>query len=492
MNNNQRKIFCLTPCSFAYLSSDQKWIPAEHLRYIDNFLLKLSAREINRLIINMPPRHGKSELISKYFPAWYLGNHPEHRIILTSYDTEFASLWSKKVRNLLKMRGKSYFDLILDSSSKAADTIKLQNSEGELYATGCGGSLTGRGADLIIIDDPVKNDAEANSNTIRENLWNWFNATLMTRLEPTGIAVLIMTRWHNDDICGRLEKEKLIISPEQIKDSEDYNDIWIQVKIPAIAEDSDLLGRNKGDVLWENRFPLKKLKSIKKQIGNYWFSALYQQSPVPDGNSIFKREDFRYYDIDGNSLRLSSSNNARAVLLEDCRIFATTDLAISGSETSDYTVSIVFALSKNNEIMILEVTRQRFTGANHLKLLKAINDKWKPLQIGIETTQYQLALLQSALRLGLPAVELKADKDKVSRALNIAAFVDSGRVYFKRNAEWLDEFENELLTFPKGKHDDQVDAFSYIVRFLNNSSNQNPVSSIPKTNKSNMISKNFK
>ena len=188
----------------AYHISKGKWIPARHLLYTSKKLVDVSARRIKGLIVTEPPRHGKSELISKYFPAWYLGLFPDERIILTSYEADFAASWGRKARDIIEEYGEELFGIQVRQDSSAANRWGIQGYEGGMNTAGAGGPITGKGGNLIIIDDPFKNAEEANSKTIRDKVWEWYKSTLYTRLEPNGVLVIIQTRWHEDDLVGRL------------------------------------------------------------------------------------------------------------------------------------------------------------------------------------------------------------------------------------------------------------------------------------------------
>jgi len=197
----------ISPAFFAYLASSGEWKFADHLIDINSQLLKINNSELYRLIINIPPRHGKSEFISKYFPAWYLTNNPNHRVLLTSYNDAFASLWCNKVKQVIERFSSKHYDIKISNIKNTKNEFGLEGYDGGLYCIGAGGSITGRGADLIIIDDPVKNDEEANSQNNRDKTWEWFKGTLFTRLEPNGKIIICMTRWHSDDLTGRISEE---------------------------------------------------------------------------------------------------------------------------------------------------------------------------------------------------------------------------------------------------------------------------------------------
>lgn len=446
-----------TPGFFAFAVGNGKWHYPKHISLIDKELCRLIYGDNTRLIINMPPRHGKSEFISKFFPAWFLGMFPDKRVILTSYESMFAASWGRQVRDILDSIGKNYFGIELNESARSVSSFKIKGHTGGMDCVGAGGAITGKGADLLIIDDPVKNDIEANSPTYRDNVWDWFKSTAYTRLEPGGKIVLIMTRWHEDDLCGR------IIDHSRSDDTED----WTILNLPAIAELNDAMGRLPNEVLWSQRFSAERLNKIKATLGSYWFSALYQQRPTPLGGGIFKLHQFKYFEFETGFIKYRNAQASKVDSLEHCSIYAVMDPAVAANETSDYTVILVFAANSNKDIFILDLIRERFEGAEHIRLLRNINDKWRPLLIGVESVQYQRSIIQTGLREGLPIKELKADKDKVSRALPMQALLEAGKVYMKRDALWLHDFENELCQFPNSKHDDQVDAFSYISQMIN-------------------------
>ncbi len=479
-----------SPSELAKVISNNRWKLSKHLKFIENALLLLTKRRITKLVINLPPRHGKSELISKYFPLWYLCQFPIHQVMLISYGASFASTWSRKVRDLIAEFSNQLINISLSKYDKSSQSFTLSGSGGGMYAIGAGGSITGRGADLIIIDDPIKNETQANSAYYREKLWDWFNSTVFTRLEPNGIITLVMTRWNEDDICGRLIRNHLTIEIKSLKQLQSIKEIkanskgnlikknWCLIKIPAIAGPNDILLRKEGHSLWNDRFDLNKLLEIKQQIGTYWFSALYQQEPLPFGKGIFEKKYFRYFDSNEDYYTLFDNQSSQKFLRlkSNCNIFITSDLAISEKNLADYTVFIVSVITERKEILILDIVREKINAVEHLKILKNLAMQWSPCLIGIESVQYQTSLIQTALAEGLPIKSLRPTKDKVTRALAISARLELGQVYFKLNANWLMDFENELASFPKGRFDDQVDAFAYIAHLVEFQSENKPAS----------------
>ncbi len=479
----------LSPSKIAKEINGNRWHIPPHIGLIDELLVKMANRQIFRLIVNIPPRHGKSELISKYFPFWYLGNFPDHNVFLVTYQNQFAEQWGKRIRELLLEYGEKFFGIKLNPKDASAKSLRIQNYGGTLYCVGSAGALTGRGANLIIVDDPIKNDKEAMSQHQRENLWHWFKATLYTRLEPNGILALVMTRWNEDDLVGRILNSydfDLVTTPDISNlNSRGKEDLWLLLKLPAIATECDVLGRKAGEPLWKERFDLNALTERQKVLGDFWFSALYQQDPKPTTGRIFRREKFRYFVERSNHFELVASEKGtfqrEFIPFDDCTTFAVVDLAIKSNQQSDYTVAIVFAVSKDKKIFVRDVVREKFDSADHLEFLESLFFRSKPRLIGVESVQYQASLVQRARRLGLPIKELRADRDKISRSLPIASMVDAGTVFFRRDAHWLEAFETELVEFPNGKHDDQVDAFAYIAQLIEPISGAE-VYGIPKTN----------
>ncbi len=448
------------PYSPAILATelDKSYALPPHILLLDKILTETISAKNGRLLVNMPPRHGKSELISKYLPFWYMLNFPGKHIILTTYESNFSAHWGRKVRDLIESHGKAY-GIELDKSSHAANNFRLKGKHGSMTCVGAGGALTGRGADLLIIDDPLKNDAEANSPHQRELIWDWFRSTAFTRIEPKGTVIIIMTRWHEDDLTRRILGNN--------------KDDWRHISLPAIAEEKDALGRKPGSALWEKRFPLSRLLKIRDTIGSYWFSALYQQNPTPQGDGLFRRAKFRYFNESEHFYEICGSGEK--IFKANCIKFATVDLAISSSERADMTAIVEFAVSPHRDIFILDVIAERISPVEHINLIKNRFLASGLSLVGIESVQYQTSLVKTALAEGLPIKELKPDRDKFSRAIPISAMVECGKVFFRTDATWLAKFEQQLTAFPNAAHDDMVDAFAYIAQVTSYNSGIMPV-----------------
>ena len=226
-----------------------------HIQVLNDKLLEMTERKLDRLIVTMPPRHGKSTMISYYFPTWYLGTHPDHRVMLASYEAELAASWGSKVRDALTAYGEDLFDITVNPASAAKDRWDVLDHDGGMVCVGVGGPLTGRGCDLMIIDDYIKNSEEARSQIIREKHWDWWTGTASTRLEPGAITVVLATRWHGDDLIGRL------IDADPIG--------WEVIHFPAIATHDEEY-RKEGEALWPARFDVPALRRIQKR-SPFWF-----------------------------------------------------------------------------------------------------------------------------------------------------------------------------------------------------------------------------
>lgn len=277
-----------SPADFALVASRGRWLMSPHLHLINQAVLDtIHGKSEPMLIIEAPPRHGKSMLISQYLPAWYLGRYPDNRVILTTYGEQLACDMSRKSRDILLEYGRQIFGVSISKNEASATHWGIHRQQGGMVAAGIGGPLTGRGGNLIVIDDYLKNDVEAQSQLVRDRQWDWWQSTASTRLEPGGVVVIIATRWHKDDLIGRL-----------LRESDDGEGIPIRhIRLPAMANEDDPLGREPGDALWPERWPLERrddqgrlvncLAAIKQRLDAYWWQALYQQNPSQHGRAEF-------------------------------------------------------------------------------------------------------------------------------------------------------------------------------------------------------------
>ena len=412
-------------------------------QYIYERLDALTRGEIKRLMIFLPPRHGKSELATIRYPIWRLCRDPASKILIAAYNQTFAEGFSRAARRLADSCG------LLDPKGKRNVGEWETRDRGLLVAAGVGGGITGKGFDLIVIDDPIKSHEEANSETYRERLGEWYKSDLYTRLEPNAGMVLIQTRWHEDDLAGR------------ILTSDDAPD-WTVVQLPAIAIEDDPLEREIGEALCPDRYDRAALDKIHSVIGSYPFSSLYQQSPQPAEGGRFKRSWFRYFAEDAEVYTLDRGDlGTDKFSKEQCWRFMTLDPAATEREQSDWFVCSTWAVTPKRDLLLLHVLRERADTTKHEGILMPLIERYKPSLIGVENVSFGLNIIQRMRALGQPVIALKADKDKVSRSLPICARYEAGLVFHPTTALWIEGCEDELLHFPTGKYDDFVDTASY-------------------------------
>lgn len=411
---------------------------ARHLAVIDRELTDAIAKGNGRLILSVPPRHGKSELVSKYLPAWFLGTFPNQRIILSSYEAEFATSWGRKARSLLSEHG-GLFGVKVSKDSAAANRWDVDGHDGGMITAGVGGAITGRGGSLII-DDPVKNYEEAHSETYREKTWDWFTSTAYTRLEPGCFCIVIMTRWHEDDLVGRI-KERLT------------HEDWREIVFPAIAEDGDPLGRKRGEALWPARFDEHRLKQIKDTLGSYQFSSLYQQRPTPEEGGMFKREWLsRFVDAAPVDIR---------------RVRGWDKAATEGG--GDYSAGVLIGQDDEGVFYVEDVVRGQWSSGARNKIIyqtaeldllrvgKRFYSVWVEREGGSGGKESaEISVRELA---GFDAHAELVTGDKVARARAFAAQCEAGNVRLVRGA-WNQRYIDELCGFPAGTNDDQVDGSS--------------------------------
>ena len=420
------------------------WPPfqlARHHKLIVDKLEAVERGEIDRLMIFLPPRHGKSLIDSTLFPAWYLGRHPDRSIIASSYGQELASDFGRRVRGYVtdQLHVAIFPDSRVVDDSNAVHRFGLTGG-GNYYAVGAGGPITGRGADLLLIDDPIKSREDANSAAFRRSLQDWYQHVAYTRLQPGGAIVLIQTRWHQDDLTGWLLREHT-------------SENWHIVSLPAIAEPGDALGRQEGAPLWPERFPLEVLERIREAIGSSAWLSLYQQRPTAEEGAIFKRAWFKTFSTEP----------------EMKRVVFSLDTAFKAGTSNDYSVIAVIGESKDG-YFLLHVTRERLEFPDLQRRVVGLAEIMRPNAVLIEDAASGQSLIQTLKsETRLPILPVKATGDKVSRANAVSPLVESGRVYIRDQAQWLPDFLEELCSFPAAPHDDQVDALTQALNYLRGS-----------------------
>lgn len=396
-------------------------------------------RDYKVLLVFVPPRHGKSELCSILFPAWYLGRNKDKEIITVSYSGELAQDFGGKTRSLIDDEAYKYiFDVKLKSDEQAKAKWKTDKG-GSYTSTGVGGAITGRGANVLLFDDPIKNREEAESEVYRNKVWQFFTSTAFTRLEPNAVIVVILTRWHIDDLAGR------ILENEELKNR------CKVIHFPAIATEEEE-HRKAGEALWDWRFPLKSLNEIKGTVGPYDWSALYQGSPILTEKQEFKPEWYKY--ITEKELESKLTNK-----------YLTIDTAISKRDQADYTGFCDNEVDREN-FWNIRAWRTRINADELVDTLFTLYEKRKYVSIGIEKTAYLdglkpfIDMEQRKRNRFLPIVELKHNQTaKEIRIRGLIPRYSSGSVKHVENE--CGALEEEQFNFPFGSKDDTLDAEAY-------------------------------
>jgi len=435
-----------------------RWQREQHLELICEKLEAVSRGEIKRLMIFLSPRHGKSEVVSKKFPAWYLRQFPDRYIMITSYSADLAFDFSRIARNTIQDEREIFPNINVNQQARAVKHWTIEGRKGGLIAAGVGGPITGRGAHIAIVDDPFKNYEEAASETIRESVWQWYRSTLRTRLSPDGAIVLIQTRWHQNDLAGRLLEEM----------KEGTGEDWEVISLPGIAEDNDPLGRKLGEAL-SPRFPIEELLTIKKAIGAYLFSALYQQNPRAKEGNYFKDHWF----IDSGDV---------SVLLESWRkqnyyipIYAAMDFAIGEKQQNDWNVINVAAISPSSENILIDRIRFKDDADGIADEIVNVQRKYKPLLFGFEEGQIRKAIWPTVIRkmkdakVTINSQFLVPIGDKIARARTAQGQMRQGQWLFPFNTDWFEDFKEWMLGFPNATFDDDPDAFAHLSRLIEDS-----------------------
>ena len=395
------------------------------------------------------PTHN-SELTSYWFPLWYLAKNPTKRIILVSYESDFAALWSRRCRDAIINLGDK-FGLQMDPGVTRANEWVLTTGGG-MRSAGAGGPIVGRGADILIIDDPIKNYDEASSEIERENLWNWLQTTAISRLEPGAAVALICTRWHEDDLLGRLERFSR--SGEGLP--------WEIIKLPAVAESDDILGRIPGEALWHERYPAiteqrdgrfyQGLDDIKKGMSPYNWSAVYQQNPTPDEGSAISRDWWKFYDS----------------LPELDVMIQSWDLPLKDGEENDYAVGQVWG-RKGANLYLVDQIRGHMNTPTVISAIRKLTQIYpKATAKLVEDTAMGPAVIAMLQHEVYGLIPIKPRGSKMARLQAVVPAIHSSNVYLPKGekAPWIWDLIHEHAALPNGQHDDQVDATTQALKYL--------------------------
>ena len=420
------------------------FVPATHHRLLNRRLEAMARGECDRLIVLMPPGYAKSTYASVLFPAWYLSWFANHSLIAASHTAELAEKWGRRVRNIVAEHA-NVLGYGLSEDSQAAGRWETDKG-GEYFAAGIGGAVAGRRGDFIVIDDPVRSREDAESATVRDKTWDWYKSDLYTRLKPGGRIVLIQTRWHELDLAGRL-----------LLDMENGGDRWEVICLPALAEADDPLGRSVGEPLWPEWEDREQLERKQRAIGPRDWASLFQQRPAPEDGNYFKKDWLKPYYVVPDVRTL--------------RIYGASDYAVT-ADGGDYTVHVIVGMDPTGALYLLDMWRKQTASDEWVEAFCDLVIRWKPMGWAEERGQIRsgvgpyLERRQGERRAFVARDSFPTRGDKAVRAQSIRGRMALGGLYVPVHADWYSGFQGELLSFPAGKHDDQVDALGLIGQLL--------------------------
>lgn len=414
-----------------------RWERADHLTLVCNELEKVLLGETKRLMIFMPPRHGKSMTVTKTFPSYFLGKFPNKRVIEVSYGDELAKEFGEANRSKVLEFGNQLFGINLSMSQATKTNWNLKGFDGGMVSAGIGGVITGKGADLLIIDDPIKNRAEAESETFRKRVVEAYQSDIRTRLHAGGAIIIILTRWHEDDLAGWL------LNPEngEIED-------WKIISLPAICEDEthDLLHRKLGQALWtKGGYDEKWAAETKKAVGGYAWASLYMQRPSPSEGGMFRRGWWKFYKAPPSKFQ---------------QVIQSWDCTFKDKKESDYVVGQVWG-KVGADRYLLDQVRGQMSFTETLTAIKALTAKWpQALRKLIEDKANGPAVINVLKHEIHGLVPVEPEGGKVVRATAMTPLAEAGNIYLPDPsiAPWVNDYIEEFAVFPNGAHDDQVDA----------------------------------
>ena len=419
----------------------EEFISGDHHKKMAKAFDDIASGKLKRLIINMPPRHTKSEFASHLFPAYLLGKNPKLKIIEATHTADLAINFGRKVRDLID--SEEYHELFPDTELKADSRSAgkwLTNKGGEYYAAGIGGALAGRGADLFIIDDP-HSEQDAMSDKAMEEAYEWFMAGPRQRLQPGGAIVIVMTRWSKKDLTGRLIKK---MAQDQGADQ------WQVIEFPAILPS--------GNSLWKEFWKLEELESIKASVSPSKWAAQYMQRPTGEGISIIPKEWFMVWE------------NEKPPKCE--YLIQSYDTAFLKSERADFTAITTWGVwypegkigeemytGNDAHLILIDCIKERFDFPELKAEALRLYDFWQPDTVIIEAKASGLPLVQELRRVGIPVNTFSPGKgqDKIARLNSVSPIFQDGRVWIPEN-RWGEELMEEVSDFPNGENDDLVDA----------------------------------
>lgn len=453
----------ISPATLAFADTNGKWKLAKHLEYMTRALVEAWYKPNSRTALIVPFQHGKSVIVSTYFPAWVLLKWPETRIALASYEEGFASTFGAKVRDIVnKFGGASGVALREDTNSKGEWAI--EGHGGGMVCKGRGGALTGRPADLLILDDLIKNAEEAQSNTILNGIWDWYCTVAYSRLGPKAPIVIIGTRWCKNDLLGRLQEEEKL-----------GGDVFNRIVFKAIAEEKDILGRQPGEALWPGRVPLERLQKIQK-IRPRWFKACWQGDPEENLGLYFQPQSWPRFHDAGDAWRIWDGIQWHHYRKSLCAIIIAVDWAQKGKQDSDFTAFVEAALTEDGKLLILRVFNKRLRYEENGPALdkvcrEARNIGGELIVCGEDDVLSEAMIVECRRYRHIPelrSLKIKG-KNKLIRAQAAIIRSQNGLIYYPQNPQdWEPETTDQLASFTgMGGTDDIADCFGELGRLAN-------------------------
>ena len=427
--------------SYCYFVHKGKWIDTHFHKFLANkiqsFVETYTGNPYDILVLSCPPQHGKSLTVTETFPSWYVGKYPDRRCIIACYNDDFAGKFGRRNKAKIDEAGQFIFNIRLKKSSDR--DMEIADHDGGIITRGIMAGITGNAGDLIIIDDPVKNRLEADSSTYRERLWEEWENSIMTRTQAGTKIVIIQTRWHEDDLAGR------VIANENFVEV---------VNIPVEAEENDILGRNIGDSLCpEIGKDNKWLQEFKQRYadGKRAWNALYMGRPTSAEGNMFKREWWKYYTKLPEHIQL---------------VGISVDATFKDNDTSDFVAIEVWG-KLNGDYYLMDLIKRRMDFPETLKAIRHIADKYPQRHSILVEDKANGSAIISMLKHEIGGIiPITPKESKIARANAITGIVEAGNVYLPEYADYTGEFVEEFASFPNGVHDDLVDACTQFINYF--------------------------
>jgi predicted phage terminase large subunit-like protein len=434
--------------------------PAKHHRLIIRYLEQIANDQLDLLLIFAPPGSAKSTYVSILFPSWYLSRFPTHNYLAATHAGEFASRWGRRVRNDIQANS-ARLEISVSEDNASADRWSLIQG-GEYYGVGAGAGISGFRADIAAIDDPFGSREDAYSATVRQKRWDWYLDDFSSRQKPSAKRIVMATRWHEDDISGKILQQ----IEKQKKEEGDVHLRYKVLSIPAICEsEDDPLGRKIGEYLWDDPTGWnygKYLRTRQKESSPMMWSALFQQRPAPESGDYFREEWLKDTKI---------SLTPQSVKMNGFKIYGASDYAVSAND-GDYTVHIVVGLDYDGNMYLLDIWRTQSTPDLWVEEFCKLVKKWQPLEWGEESGQIRAAVgpflskrqMETEAYVFRRAFPTKGDKS--IRAQSIRGRMAVAGLFVNKDSVFYEPFRAELMSFPAGKNDDQVDALGLIGQMI--------------------------